>query len=820
MRLRSSMAHLEMAVSLAEDIGESLLAGHCRITLAGTLIYAGRTRESLALIRRVVDELPYPDRRQAEAQLIPILIHSGLHREALVQSEGLLNSLQDDELAVWGARVWQARSMAHLYLGAVEPGTREATRAIEIYQSLGNETGVARTRHNVAALRGLAGDAVAALQLFDQVEDEFRRLDIPISLGADGRIGTYFAAGLTSDAVDEAASAMRAAKVQGAEGLLAESSMWHALALAQVARWSEAAESSARARAAFAEQGRSAWEAFASALEVEAQIAGLAGAVRCCSPGPEFKTASQWRDQATAAATAMRASGWAHAKRSELIAALLTAATDPDVGAELLTELSGLREAELIEHRLLGWLAAGAAALVGPQRSDPGTIVDAARIWREGAELGRDDSPLLATLDGSLVVHSVRSTLTLLAVSLLLRAGHAHEAFEAVEDERAMSSLVRLRPGDDVAEEQLLSELRAIRLQAASPNSEEHVRDLLRRQGEIERSLRDRAVRHLDSKPAAPSANRTGPDSDAIDVCFLIDEGRVIALVSEQDRPVACHNLAFLKDLARVTRAARGSIERLALGPHQWDVVGPALAHDMAKLDDLLIRPWLPTTPLNSVRLSVPGDLDVAWCTIPSLTMLTVTLGPLRAPTTVNARRRPSDITAIAGPNLTNAANEVQRIKEVRDAVSVTGPAASRNRVKAELARAHTVHLACHGSLRHDQPLFSSLELADGPLFLHDLARVGGVPDVVILSACNAGRSSASKGGTAGFARTLRSLGSKTVIAPFATVNDQLVMASMVELHRRLADGDEPAVALARARTAKHLRPAERFTGALFGAFT
>jgi hypothetical protein len=414
-----------------------------------------------------------------------------------------------------------------------------------------------------------------------------------------------------------------------------------------------------------------------------------------------------------------------------------------------------------------------------------------------------------------------RATLNSLAVSLLLRAGHTDEAFAAVEEERAISSLIRLRPGDDAAEEQLLSELRAIRLQAAGPNSEEHVRDLLRRQGEIERSLRDRAVRHLDNQPAATTESRTGPDHGAVDVCFLIDEECVIALVSEPNRPIARHNLVPLKDLARLTRTARGSIERLAIGAHQWDSIGPALAHDMAKLDDMLIRPWLPTTPLNSIRISAPSDLDIAWCALPSLTTETLTLGPLRAPNTPRTSvRNPTDITVIAGPNLANAETEVHRIHEVRAAKRITGPTATRDEVKAELARAHTVHLACHGSLRHDQPLFSSLELADGPLFLHDLARVGGVPEVVILSACNAGRSSASKGGTAGFARTLRSLGAQTVIAPFATVNDQLVMASMVELHRHLAQGDEPAVALARARTAEHLLPAERFTGALFGAFT
>ena len=209
MHLTASMDHLHQGIALSEQLGDVEAAAHCRSTLAGTLMYAGRATESLAMMTRVVADLPEPDRSQAEAQRVPILSLAGFHREALSASDALLEQFQDPSVAVWGARVRQSRSMIHLYLGDPQAGICDAEAAIAIYTSLGNEAGVARTRHNVAALRGLAGDVLGSMEMFADVEAEFRRLGMPVSLGADGRVATLFAAGLAEDAAQEARTAMR-----------------------------------------------------------------------------------------------------------------------------------------------------------------------------------------------------------------------------------------------------------------------------------------------------------------------------------------------------------------------------------------------------------------------------------------------------------------------------------------------------------------------------------------------------------------------------------------------------------------------------------
>ena len=52
------------------------------------------------------------------------------------------------------------------------------------------------------------------------------------------------------------------------------------------------------------------------------------------------------------------------------------------------------------------------------------------------------------------------------------------------------------------------------------------------------------------------------------------------------------------------------------------------------------------------------------------------------------------------------------------------------------LEGASIVHVAAHGHLRADNPLLSSLELADGPLTVYDLERLARVPAVVLMPAC------------------------------------------------------------------------------------
>ena len=59
--------------------------------------------------------------------------------------------------------------------------------------------------------------------------------------------------------------------------------------------------------------------------------------------------------------------------------------------------------------------------------------------------------------------------------------------------------------------------------------------------------------------------------------------------------------------------------------------------------------------------------------------------------------------------------------------------------VATAMRGADVAHLVCHGRFSSDNPMFSSLLMADGPMFVYDLERLTPPPKVIVLSSCHAG---------------------------------------------------------------------------------
>ncbi|WP_214108343.1 CHAT domain-containing protein [Acrocarpospora catenulata] len=128
----------------------------------------------------------------------------------------------------------------------------------------------------------------------------------------------------------------------------------------------------------------------------------------------------------------------------------------------------------------------------------------------------------------------------------------------------------------------------------------------------------------------------------------------------------------------------------------------------------------------------------------------------------------------------------------------LTGPRATAARVLSALDGARLAHLAAHGRLHGSNPLFSSLRLADGPLTIYDLEGLRHAPRMVVLAACDSGRSVVRTGDELlGLSATFLSLGTRTIIAPVVSVPDAATAAMMVTLHRLLLSGLSAAAALA-----------------------
>ncbi|TVT50734.1 CHAT domain-containing protein, partial [Amycolatopsis rhizosphaerae] len=137
----------------------------------------------------------------------------------------------------------------------------------------------------------------------------------------------------------------------------------------------------------------------------------------------------------------------------------------------------------------------------------------------------------------------------------------------------------------------------------------------------------------------------------------------------------------------------------------------------------------------------------------------------------------------------------------------VDGQRATSEAVLEALDGSGVAHLVAHGAHEPANALFSRLDLVDGPLFAHETARLKAPPDLVVLAACELAMSHIRPGEEAlGFAGALLAGGSRTVVGAVSRVGDRAAAEAMTQLHRRMAEGTSPAVALAEATAVEPLR--------------
>ena len=170
-----------------------------------------------------------------------------------------------------------------------------------------------------------------------------------------------------------------------------------------------------------------------------------------------------------------------------------------------------------------------------------------------------------------------------------------------------------------------------------------------------------------------------------------------------------------------------------------------------------------------------------------------------------------------AGPRLPAATAEIETLAQ-RDpaAHALSGATATVARLAHALDGAEAAHIAAHGHFRDDNPLFCSLELADGNLTVYDLERLQRTPRRLVLSSCESGLSTVHAGDELmGFTAALFALGTATVIAAVVPVPDESTKGLMLALDDALRRGTAPAQALVEARD----QSADERAGAAFVCF-
>jgi hypothetical protein len=111
------------------------------------------------------------------------------------------------------------------------------------------------------------------------------------------------------------------------------------------------------------------------------------------------------------------------------------------------------------------------------------------------------------------------------------------------------------------------------------------------------------------------------------------------------------------------------------------------------------------------------------------------------------------------------------------------------------------LHVASHASIRSDNPLYSHIELADGPLFGLEVARAKGYARQVTLSACDTGRVSLQQRMEPdGLVRSFLTLGAESVLASLWPLDDEGASRLMDAYYKGVSRGDAHLSALADAR--------------------
>ncbi len=115
--------------------------------------------------------------------------------------------------------------------------------------------------------------------------------------------------------------------------------------------------------------------------------------------------------------------------------------------------------------------------------------------------------------------------------------------------------------------------------------------------------------------------------------------------------------------------------------------------------------------------------------------------------------------------------------------------------------KADVLHLACHGQFRPDNPLFSSLRLADGWLTVRDAYGLQLSGALVTLSACETGISAVAPGDELlGLVRGFFSAGAQTLVMSLWPVDDAATERTMRDFYAFLREGRRPADALRQAQ--------------------
>jgi len=673
------------------------------------------------------------------------------------------------------------RGNLHLQRHRPELAAPDLLRAAAEFAAAGLAESEARARHNLGYARMLTGDLVEALRLIDAAGRVLQPLSAASRAQSEqDRAEVLLAAGRPREAgrALEAAAAAYGARRMRRYQAECELVLARTLLLEDPARARSVARRSARR---FRSNGSEGWAVRADGLAVVAEVECGARA-RALLP------------RADAIVADLRAAGHQRdADRLALYAARLALRHGDSADAGRRVAAVGVGRRTPVDIRLL---ARELRAELARSRGH-------ARRARQQVRAGLADLHAWQSSFGSLDLQSTLvghgNNLARIGLQLALEDGSPRVVFEWSERARALAARVTpIRPPRDPQLAADLAELRA--LGDDGPRA---------RRDELHGRIRQQSwLGEGGGEVGEPTSydelrGALGHHDTAL-VAHVVLDGRLTALVVT-DREAAVVPLGE-------AAAARALLDRVAVdldlaasrsGGPMGEALLASLRVDLSRAAEVLVGPVLGLLGDRRVALTPSALLaGTPWTLLPGFIGRPVVVPPSATRWLSLVGTSPASdaqVGLVAGPGLPRAEEEVSRAAtEWTGAELLVGDKATAAQVRCLAERVDLLHVAGHGHHADENPLFSRVDLADGPWFGYDVDTLVRTPDVVVLSACELGRASVrSAEETVGMTAAWLHGGARTALSSPALVADDVAGDALARWHGLVAGGRAPADALA-----------------------
>lgn len=767
--LSDSVALLRDSVDTALAGDELELAGEASLSLAGSLLLSGQVDlalDQLSLTDGLSDSLV----ARYMFQRGTILGRIGQSREAENLFEEALQQFRDLGDVKFEAYTEANLGRLNLEVGNLKFAKLHLEKSLALHREMGNDLSEAYQLHNLAEVEWLHGDIATALARFAearQVLDRLTEVGWEVSV-AEGR--ALFSAGLYEEVV-ALCGTLDAQMVAHGYGLdRGEALLLQAEALALLGEVENATNQAERASELFASQRRVLWQLRSDLVHARLNPHDD-GAHRCYDIGGKLHrlgyrhlAESAWAEAAIYASE----SGLVDlADRSVARIGRATGASEQKLGCSYAKALLAHRRGE--RSKAYGLLRSGLAAATVFRRSLGATemIGASARHVQRFGELGR---------------------------RMALESGRSDVVFRWAEATRSLTiqSPSLSRPTDETVSE-LFAQIRSVsrRIESADITdrrelTQQHER-LSRKLLARERSLGEGSNASHHNLPAATKINdvKTFLVDRQLLSMFTVGGNLWVQAVTSQGSELA--DLGSLDEWQTLFSAIGRRVDLIARGslPAAGDVerVRTDLGQRLSRIS---------LASVLTVLVPPAELLDAPWAIIPPFDSQPLVVSPSVATWMRPPRTRSGRLVFVGGPNLALGDAEVAASAAAhRDAIALTGDAATAQRLLDLLGTASSAHVAAHGQHRRGNAMLSTLLLADGPIGMLELERLAAVPQSVVLSACTLGQSDEWGGSESiGMATAFLRMGSRCVVAGNGLVQDSKATVDlMTRLHQHTSAG-------------------------------